>query len=72
MKRYVCTIESNSSFPRVYDVTTSSALKCAEMYGRCEGGEVVTVETKHGRVVSMARWTMENGGHYYRAFVPRD
>ncbi|MBQ3988210.1 MAG: hypothetical protein II629_05565 [Ruminococcus sp.] len=70
MTKYICTIESNSSHPRTYEVETRSAMKCADQYGRCEGGEVVTVTNKSGRVLSRAAWTPEDGGHYYRVFVP--
>ena len=44
--------------------------RLSDQYGRCEGGEVVTVTNKSGRVLSRAAWTPEDGGHYYRVFVP--
>lgn len=68
-REYICEIYSNSSNGREYTVTTKSAIKCAQLYGRCEGGEVVTVRTKSGRVVSRAAWTPENGGRYYRVAI---
>lgn len=52
MKTYICTVTSNSTSPREYTVSTRSAMKCADMYGRAEGGEVVTVCNKSGRVLS--------------------
>lgn len=56
---YICTITSNSTHPREYEVETKSAMKCAELYGRAEGGEVVTVQTKSGKPVSGVEWSVE-------------
>ena len=64
---YRCIIWSNNSYAREYDVPTRSAYKAAQMYGRCESGEVVQVRSASGNVISEARWTPENGGKYYRA-----
>ena len=64
-----CVIESNISYPREYDVKTSSAMKCADAYGRCEGGEIVTVYSPSGKPLSQVRWTPQDGGRYYRAFI---
>lgn len=70
MKQYKAIIESNSADAREYIVSSSSAMKAAQEYGRCEGGEVVTVTTvKSGRVLSRVRWTPEDGGRYYRCEV---
>lgn len=69
MKKYYCCIRSNGSHEREYEVTTTSAMKCANEYGRCEGGEVVTVYQKNGKILSEALWTPENGGCYCRAYV---
>lgn len=69
MKKYVCNIWSNSNNARSYDVTTSSAKKCAEEFGRCENGEVVSVCTAGGREVSRASWTCEDGGKYIRCCI---
>ena len=66
MKKYICTIESNSSHARQYEVDTRSAYKAAQALGRCEGGEVITISTKSGREISRAAWSPENGGYYYR------
>ncbi len=64
---YKCIIWSDSSKEREYDVDTKSAMKCAELHGRCEGGETVTVFSPSGRPISQVRWTPEDGGKYYRA-----
>lgn len=56
---YTCTITSNSSNGRTYEVATTSAIKCAEMFGRCEGGEVITVRRKSGRILSRATYNIE-------------
>ena len=67
---YICKITSNSSREREYEVKTKSAMKCAQKFGRCEGGEVVKVMTKKsGKVLSCVMWTPENGGEYYRAQI---
>ena len=66
---YICIIYSNNSHAREYSVNTKSAMKCAEMFGRCEFGEVVTVRRKCGTVISQARYTPEDGGKYYRCDV---
>lgn len=72
MSKYVCIRVSNSSYPAQYDVDTKSAMKCAAEIGRCEGGEVITVCRKNGRVLSRVMWSPENGGEYFRAYVPAD
>jgi len=66
---YKCIIWSNSSNEREYEVNTKSAMKCAEMYGRCEGGEIVRVVQQNEKVLSEVRWTPEDGGKYYRTNV---
>lgn len=66
MAKYRCIIWSNNSYAREYDVTTKSAYKAAQMYGRCEDGEVVQIQSVSGRVISEVRWTPEDGGKYYR------
>ena len=69
---YKCIIWSNSSNGREYEVTTKSAYKAAQTYGRGEGGEVVQIRTmRSGKVISEARWTPANGGKYYRT-VPAE
>ena len=68
MKKYICIIESNSSFPREYEVETSSAMKCANELGRLEGGETVTVYNKSkSKVIGRVKWSPEIG--YYRVVV---
>ena len=70
MKRYLALIRSNSSLPRAHIVSSSSAMKVAQEYGRAEDGEVVTVTTiPSGRILSRVRWTPEDGGRYYRCEV---
>jgi hypothetical protein len=66
---YICKIYSNSSNGREYEVNTKSAVKAAKELGRCEGGEVVTITNKSGRVLSEARWTPEEGGKYYQCNI---
>ena len=67
--KYICTITSNFSNGRQYDVDTKSAMKCAESYGRCEGGEEIAVSTKSGKPISKVIWTPENGGQYIRVVL---
>lgn len=62
-------ISSNSTVERSYPVKTASAYKVAQTYGRCEGGEVVRVYSPRGRLLSEARYTPEDGGHYYRCYI---
>lgn len=70
MKQYKAIVESNCFSPREYIVSSSSAMKAAQEYGRAECGEIVTVTTvKSGRVLSRVRWTPEDGGRYYRCEV---
>ena len=65
-----CVIWSNSSYPREYRVDTRSAMVAAGEFGRCEGGEVVQIETlTTGRVISTVQWTPEDGGKYVRVVV---
>lgn len=67
---YVCHISSNSSHGRTYDVETKSALKAADMYGRCEGGETVTIYRKRSRkIIDRAIYSPEDGGCYYKAYI---
>ncbi len=66
--KYICTITSNFSNGREYEVDTKSAMKCAGKYGRCEGGEIVTVRTKSGKVLSEVRY-MPEGDRYCRVTV---
>ena len=68
MTKYKCTIWSNNSREREYDVDTVSAIKAAQMYGRCEDGEVVQIRTASGKLINEARWTPKNGGKYYRTY----
>lgn len=70
MKKYKCVIWSNSSYPREYEVNSKSVMQAAKDLGRCEGGEVVQIETlTTGRVLSRVIWTPESGGEYIRVTI---
>ena len=64
--KYKVVITSNFSLGREYETDSRSALKAAEQYGRFEGGEVVTVCNKSGRVIDKAVFTPEDGGKYVK------
>ena len=64
-----CVITSNFSNGREYDVQTKSAMKCAKEFGRCEGGEIVTVFSNTGKPLSCVQWRPEDGGKYIRVSV---
>lgn len=49
---YMCIVESDSTFPREYPVSTRSAMKCSARFGRCESGEIVTVRDSSGKPIS--------------------
>ena len=67
---YRCIIWSNTSHEREYAVKTRSAMRAAAELGRCEGGEVVQIETMTtGRVLSRVQWTPEDGEKYIRVCV---
>lgn len=66
---YIATVYSNSTHEREYEFNSRSAINAANLYGRCESGEVVTVRTMSGREISRAIWTPENGGRYLRVAV---
>ena len=67
---YKCVIWSNGSHEREYTVTSKSAMRAAIELGRCEGGEVVQIETMTtGRILSRVQWTPEDGGKYIRVCV---
>lgn len=57
---YKCEIIGGGAY-RAYDVNTKSAVKCAEMFGRCDSGETVLVVRKNGSVISAAKWNEEDG-----------
>ena len=52
--RYIATVYSNSTHEREYEFNSRSAINAANLYGRCESGEVVTVRTLSGREISRA------------------
>ena len=66
---YKCIITSDSSAGREYEVNTKSAYKAAQEFGRCEGGETVTITSKGGRELSRVIWTPEDGGKYIRVNI---
>ena len=67
--KYIITITSNCSNGREYETDSKSAMKAAEQYGRYEGGEIIQVKNKSGKVLSEVRYSSENGGGYYRCVV---
>ena len=54
--KFVCTVESNTSNPREYDVNSRNIVALANKYGRGECGETVTVTDRAGKTVSKAIW----------------
>ena len=64
--KYKVIVTSNFSYGREYETDSKSAMKAAQEYGRCEGGESVKVCTKSGKVLSEVRWSPEDGGKYWR------
>lgn len=62
----ICTVTSNYSYGRQYQVATKSAMTCAKSIGRCESGEKITVTTKSGKVLSQVAWIPDDGGKYIR------
>ena len=65
---YICQIESNSSHTIEYHVSTTSAMKAANLFGRGEGGETVTVTNHSGKILSRVVWSSEDR-KYIRIFV---
>ena len=63
----VCIIYSDSSLERTYDVQTTSAMKCAIKFGRCEGNETVIVRRKNGKELSRVIYCWD--GKYYRCTI---
>lgn len=65
MKNYTCVITSNNSLGRVYsNVGTSSARKCADLYGRCDDGEKVRVyRGQSDRAISGVDYNASAGGY---------
>ena len=60
MAKYDVFIYSNSSHERKYETDSTSAMKAAAKFGRCEGGEVVSVVRKRtGQLLSRAVWNTE-------------
>ena len=69
MKKYIITVVSNSTNEREYTTSSRSAMRAAEQFGRCEGGERVTVWTRGGKAISRVVWSPEDGGRYVRVAV---
>lgn len=69
MKKYIITVVSNSTNEREYETSSRSAMRAAEQFGRCEGGERVTVWTRGGKAISRAVWSSEDGGKYIRVQI---
>ena len=65
----IVTIVSNSTNEREYTTSSRSAMRAAEQFGRCEGGERVTVWTRGGKAISRVVWSPEDGGRYVRVAV---
>lgn len=58
-------ITSNFSLGREYEIDENmAALEAADKYGRCEDGEIVSIY-EADILIEQARWTPEDGGHYY-------
>ena len=58
-RTYLCYINSNNNEERIYTVTTRSAMKAAQKYGRCEGGESISVRTHSGQTLSKVIWDVQ-------------
>ena len=58
-RTYLCYINSNNTEERIYTVTTRSAMKAAQKYGRCEGGEQITIRTHSGQTLSKVIWDVQ-------------
>ena len=69
MKKYSITVVSNSTNEREYTTSSRSAMRAAKQFGRCEGGERVTVWTRGGKAISRVVWSPEDGGRYLRVAV---
>ena len=71
MAKYLCVIWSDSSYPRQYEVESTSAIKAAEQYGCGELGEVVSIARKRTwEVISRAAWD-EQTKRYYHVWLPK-
>ena len=63
MANYICEVWSNGNPGSSCPVTTKSAMRCAEDYGRADGGEVVQVRRKNGTILSRVQWSPEERGY---------
>jgi len=64
-RKNICTIVSHDTRPRVYEVDTDSAMKCAWKYGRRQHGEVVTVSSREGKLLSRVKYAIEEHDYYH-------
>ena len=67
-KKYIITV-INPTACREYETSSRSAMRAAKQFGRCEGGERVTVWTRGGKAISRAVWSPEDGGKYIRVQI---
>lgn len=67
-KKYIITVINPTAY-REYEGSSRSAMRAAEQFGRCEGGERVTVWTRGGKAISRVVWTPEDGGKYIRVQI---
>lgn len=59
-RTYLCTVSSDSTEEKVYPVSSRSALKAAQKYGKAEGNETVTIRTYSGHILSRAMWDSQS------------
>ena len=52
-KKYIITVINPTAY-REYETSSRSAMRAAKQFGRCEGGERVTVWTRGGKAISRA------------------
>lgn len=67
-RTYLCYIDSDNTEQRIYTVTTRSAMEAAKKYGRCEGGEYITVRTHSGQILSRVTWDKQTGKYINVSF----
>ena len=67
-KKYIITVINPTAY-REYETSSRSAMRAAKQFGRCEGGERVTVWTRGGKAISRVVWTPENDGKYIRVQI---
>lgn len=66
---YKIIITSDFSLGREYTIDKAmTALEAADEYGRCEGGEFVSIY-EDDILTEQVRWAPEDGGHYYECEI---